>query len=910
MIGSRLAHYEITAKIGQGGMGEVYRARDTRLDREVALKLLPDEFARDSERVARFHREATVLACLNHANIAAIYGLEEDGERIFLVMELVDGEELGERITRGPLPLEDVLEIAFELSEGLEAAHEAGVVHRDLKPANLKLTPNRQLKILDFGLARAYQGDGADAGDLRNSPTITAALTQQGVILGTAAYMSPEQARGHRLDRRSDIWSFGAILFEMLGGKRLFEGETVSDTVAAVLRADLPWEDLGDELPRGLRRLLERCLERDPRRRLRDIGEARLLLERWRDDPASIHETYTRVDSAVSRAPSPRSWIPWLVSVLLLAPAFYLGMKLAPGGGQPVQYVELEIDVPGEASIPPDGRNNVLLSPDGERMAWITDQAIYVRELGDREVRKLEGTGAAIAACFSPDSRWIAFVARQKLQRISVTGGTPFELFDDVTARGCAWVDESTIVFPKAIASGLVVLSLESGEVSELTTPSVEKGERSHRWPTAVPGRRAVVFMCQYLGRDYDESDIQYVSLDGGERQTIHRGGAAPRVTKDGALLFVRGSTLYAVEFDAAVPATKGMPVILRDNLATSVGNQENDDGSAQFALSDTGTLLYLDQGTLGQERSQLAWFDLTTGGIERFGVLAHQHNLSISPDGRFVTLARLRDGHEDLYVHEFATGTETQLTLGSGVEYVGSWDPRAEYFYWTQGSADADNFEIWRRRADGSEAAAYVAELPPGGGGASVSSISDDGTTLLGNSWEGVGRNEIFSLDLGAPETGVQWYLRGPDDDTNARFIGDGLVFYSVLRDGYSFDLRIRRFPDSGALWTFAEGEGGYFVFGWSREASGAYAIDREGVVFLPVELNSGTPRIGIPQRLVEASAASRSFSVRSGFMPRNGNRMLLLLYEESAEATVQPTLVLITGWGQRLQPMLSFGR
>jgi Tol biopolymer transport system component len=543
-------------------------------------------------------------------------------------------------------------------------------------------------------------------------------------------------------------------------------------------------------------------------------------------------------------------------------------------------------------------------------MAWITDQAIYVRELGDRHARMLEGTGAAIAACFSPDSKWIAFVARQKLQRISVIGGTPFELVDDLTARGCAWVDENTIVFPASISSGLVQFSLESGNVTPLTTLATDKGERSHRWPTAVPGRRAVVFMCQYLGRNYDESDIQYVSLDGGERQTIHRGGAAPRVAANGALLFVRGSTLYAVDFDAEIPATKGMPVVLQDNMAASVGNQENDDGSAQYALSDDGTLLYLDKGTLGQERTQLAWFDLETGEIERFGAVAHQHDLKISPDGRFVTLARLRDGHEDLYVLELATGTETQLTLAPTVEYVGAWDPHSEYFYWTQGSADADNFEIWRRRSDGSDAAEYVAELPPGGGGAVVTSISDDGTTLLGNSWEGVGRNEIFSLDLTAPEKGIQWYMRGPDDEMQATFVGDGLVLYAIVPDGYSSKLRMRRFPDTGALWTFPEGNGGYTGFGWSHEASGAYAIDQDGIVFLPAELNSGLPRLGTPQRRLEASAASRAFDVNSVDMPRSGNRMLMLLYEETAQETVQPTLVLVIGWGQRLQRMLNAGR
>jgi len=288
MIGETLAHYEITAKLGQGGMGEVYRARDTKLDRDVAIKLLPEAFAHDPERVARFQREARTLASLNHANIAGIFGFEESGSHRFLVMELVEGEDLSERLARGPVPQDEFLDYARQMADGLEEAHERGIVHRDLKPANLKITPDGRLKILDFGLARAFQGQTVDEGTLENSPTITAAMTRPGVILGSAAYMAPEQAKGRTVDRRADLWAFGVILWEMLTGQRLFQGEDISDTLAAVLRDDPDWDAVPDGTPEGVRRLLARCLERDPRKRLRDIGEARVRLEQWTNDPSSL----------------------------------------------------------------------------------------------------------------------------------------------------------------------------------------------------------------------------------------------------------------------------------------------------------------------------------------------------------------------------------------------------------------------------------------------------------------------------------------------------------------------------------------------------------------------------------------------------------------------------------------------
>ncbi len=609
LIGRKIAHYEVLAKIGEGGMGEVYRARDTRLGREVALKVLPPAFAKDPERLARFRREAKLLASLQHTHIAALHGLEEVGSEVFLAMELVEGEDLSARLTRGPLDLDDALELARHFAEGLEAAHEQNIVHRDLKPANLKITPDGQLKILDFGLARAYLGDGGEGEDLEQSPTITAALTAQGMILGTAAYMSPEQARGRRVDQRTDIWAFGAILFEMVSGQRVFTGETISDTMAAVLRADPPWEALPADIPSGVRRLIERCLERDARRRLRDIGEARVRLERWRDDPASADETTSGSLSGPTPIIQDRravcSWFPWGLVATAVLIIGVMGWRLESRPAAQLPMMELKIRLDHDDLLAPTG-GVLSISPDGSWIAWQTATGLYLRAINSQEARLIDGSTDGFASCFSPDSQWLAFAGGGDLRRVSVGGGSPISICPLATPRGLAWIDDTTIVFPRRISDGLQMVDLRDGSITALTELNVAINERSHRWPTAVPGRRAVLYECQFLGQDYDQSDIRIVDLDTGISKVVQRGGAAPQATAQGQLLFVRDHTLFGVRFDLQRGEILGLPVPVREDIVSSVGNQENDDGSAQFRVDDRGTLFYVDSGGVGNPLRRL----------------------------------------------------------------------------------------------------------------------------------------------------------------------------------------------------------------------------------------------------------------------------------------------------------------
>jgi serine/threonine protein kinase len=454
--GQTLLHYRLIEKIGEGGMGVVWKAVDTSLNREVAIKVLPDAFAADTERVARFEREAKLLASLNHPNVAAIYGIHEAESIRFLAMELVEGEDLAERLSRGALPVEEAIRIALEIARGFEAAHEKGVIHRDLKPANVKLSLDGAVKVLDFGLAKAFALDssGESAGPSL-SPTITSAGTVAGMILGTAAYMSPEQAKGKTIDRRADIWSFGAVLFEMLSGRRMFQGETVSETMAAVLMKDPEWNVLPAGTPGAVQRLLQRCLQREPASRLRDIGDARIVLDEALRSPAAA------VDATAGEAPSTRrALLPWiLAAVFFVVMVVALLPRPAERGSNGVMRLKLPIPESVRATGSPLPR--LAISPDGRKVVFRgfddakDNSQLYFRAIDQAEVVAIPGTEGANSPTFSPDGQWIAFGLDGMLKKIPVTGGPSMTLCEAPRLRGMSWADDGTIVFAPGRASGL-----------------------------------------------------------------------------------------------------------------------------------------------------------------------------------------------------------------------------------------------------------------------------------------------------------------------------------------------------------------------------------------------------------------------------------------------------------------------
>jgi serine/threonine-protein kinase len=898
----KFGHYEVVGFVGRGGMGEVFRARDTRLDRDVAIKVLPAEFAGDPERLARFRREARLLASLHHTHIAAMHGLEETADGIFLVMELVEGEDLSERIERGALDLDDALDLARQFAEGLEAAHDKDIVHRDLKPANLKVTPEGTLKILDFGLARAYLGEQGEETELEHSPTITAALTGHGVILGTAAYMSPEQARGRKIDQRTDIWAFGAILFEMLSGARLFTGETVSDTMAAVLRADVPWDTLPANTPVGVRRLLERCLERDGRRRLRDIGEARVRLERWRDNPSTLDDSYSTVSDSLP-APARRAPLPWILVAILLIVAGFLGTQLLleEEFTSPLRY--LKLDVEDESRIVENGVK-LAISPDGRWLAWNTTSGIYLRRVDEPKSTLLEDTSAAYGIGFSPDSRWIGFSARGYLWRVNVRGGAPIRICDSPTPRGFAWVDESTIVLTPGLTTGLHVVDLATGEVRQVTAPDLEALERSHRWPTVVPGTRNVLFECQFLGRDYDQSDIRMFSLDDEKVTTVYRGGAAPVANTFGQLLFVRDHTLFAVEWDGDGPAAGGLPVPVLQNLRASAGNQENDDGSASYAIDTLGNLLYIDQGGSEGTMSRLAWYDFETDEITPWGPAGLHSDAVLSRDGRLLAIAREREGNENLYVHEFETGDETMLTHRESVEYLGTFSPDSRYLYWSQSTDLGDKYEVWRRPVNGSEPAEFVAASPSDAGFWPYG-ISPDGRWLGAAAWTGSTQRDLYVFDLEKPDESPQLFAGGEGNQSQIKWLNQDFVFYTE-NAAPAGGIVLRRFPDTGAVWTFPPHPEGYRYAQASFDGMALLAVASDGIYRLPVDTTDGDVRMGRPSLLQNRTAIDGARFL--GELPYpDGVRSLVSIPETGQGELESASVVYVTGWAEDVRRRLA---
>jgi serine/threonine protein kinase len=443
MIGKKLAHYEITNQLGKGGMGEVFRAKDQKLGRDVAIKVLPEEFAKDTDRVARFQREAKLLASLNHPNIAAIYGLEESGGKNFLVLELVEGDTLADRIKAGPIRVEESLKLALQIAEALEAAHEKGVIHRDLKPANIKVTPEGKVKVLDFGLAKAFAGEQIEV-NLSNSPTLSEAATLQGVILGTAAYMSPEQAKGKAVDKRADIWAFGVVLFEMLTGRQVFTGETVSDTLASVLAREPKWQSLPSNLHPRIRLLLERCLKKEPRDRYGVINDARVDIQEVLADPSGV-----LVESAAAAKPPKRLrlGLAWIAAVIIsLIAGGVVVWKLKPT--EPRQVIRLDYELPEGQQFGGLDMRSLAVSSDGKQIAYSTSKGLYLRSVNELTAKLIAGTeGATGQPFFSPDGKWIGYVSESKLTKISINGGSPVVLCDVQLVAGASWHEDNTIMY-------------------------------------------------------------------------------------------------------------------------------------------------------------------------------------------------------------------------------------------------------------------------------------------------------------------------------------------------------------------------------------------------------------------------------------------------------------------------------
>jgi Tol biopolymer transport system component len=669
--GPSIAHYRLTTKLGEGGMGAVYRATDTKLNRDVAVKILPDAFAADPDRLARFTREAQVLAQLNHPNIATIYGVEERA----IILELVEGADL-----KGPLSAEEALPIIEQLIDALEYAHEKGIVHRDLKPANLKLTPDRRLKVLDFGLAKALSSDSAQpSADPAASPTLTMRATMAGVIMGTAAYMSPEQARGQLTDKRADIWSFGVVVYELLTGRQLFDGPTVSDTLAAVLTRD---PDVSAVPPR-FRKLLAKCLTRDSRQRLRDISGARLLLE---EEPTTAAPTVEKAR---------RPLIPWIAAAagLLLGAASVIFDVRGRRATSLAPVVRFELPMFDNASLP-----TIEISPDGRTLAFAAvidgTRKLWIRPLDSLAPRALAGTEGATYPTWSPDSASIAFFADHKLKRVAVTGGPLQEIAPCGEGRGAAWGSDG-IVYAPEVVSGLFRTSISGEKPEPLTHP---KAGTTDRFPTMIAGTNSFVYLHQ--AQDPETSGVYFMSVKGGEASRILPddtsiaylpGASAAR----GWLIFSRNGGVLAQPFDPAHGRLAGDAVQIAESISAG-GNS----GKWAFSASLNGTVVV--RPAAASVPVQLAWVDRAGKRLANATAPALIGSFSLSPDRKRLALLLTSNGKNDIWLQDVDGGTPVRFTLHEVVAWQPVWSPDGRWIAWWYRGSDVHN-RLYRKAVDGS---------------------------------------------------------------------------------------------------------------------------------------------------------------------------------------------------------------
>ena len=695
--GTRLGPYEVAGQIGAGGMGEVYRATDTRLKRDVAIKVLPEAFTESAERLARFGREAQLLAQLHHPHIASIFGLEEADGVQALVMELVEGPTLGERMAQGPFSIDEALSIARQIAEALEVAHEKGIVHRDLKPANVKLTPEGNVKVLDFGLAKALQpaADSADSPSVSLSPTLTLGATVQGVILGTAAYMAPEQAAGKGVDRRADIWAFGVVLYEMLTGQRLFGGETVSHVLASVLKDEPDFSALPAETPERIANLVRRCLRKKPRERLQAIGDARVVIE----------EVLARPDAERSlalAAPPPPSRLPWAIAGMSLLAALALAVLAlrTPSAEDAGRMVHASLAAPAETWL----GETFALSPDGRRLAFQAFDkstgiaALWMRDLGSPEARRIEGAERGEMPFWSPDGRQLGFFANGRMKRIDSAGGAAQFIAEAPTPRGASWGEGGWIVFAPSFRVGLSRVRASGGEVEPLTELDDSRGEKSHRFPVFLPGGESLLFQAQTAegGAIDDSSTLEALSLVTGKRTTLLHANSSPIYSATGHLLFWRAGSLQAQAFDAARLTLAGEPL----SLAAGVAYSRNEQVLA--SVSAEGTLVF----QKGESGGFSEIFGIDRRGIETKLIQElrpHGVTLVLSHDGSRLLIESSAPGQgaSDLWVHDLKRGTESRLTFHPAGDAYGTWSPDDRWVYYS--NDEHNDGAIFRRRSDGS---------------------------------------------------------------------------------------------------------------------------------------------------------------------------------------------------------------
>jgi serine/threonine-protein kinase len=861
--GARLGPYEIQSALGAGGMGEVYRARDTRLKRDVAIKVLPEAFAQDPDRLARFQREAELLATLNHPNIAAVYGLEQadpspgSGQAAVtgIVLELVEGETLADQIARGPVAIIDALPIARQIADALEAAHEKGVIHRDLKPANIKITADGKVKVLDFGLAKLTDAAGsghqaAGSVPLTMSPTLSVQATYAGVILGTAAYMSPEQARGRTVDKRTDVWAFGCVLYEMLTGTRPFGGEDLAETIGAVIHKEPAWATLPAATPVTVRTVLQRCLEKDPKQRIRDIGDVQLALNGAFESPAEPAAAAAQPATVPRRRIVAAASAALLVGAAVAALATWALTRPAPAQLQPMR---LEVGLGADASLVTDQGAAAILSPDGQILAFIAQKNIsgafqlYVRRLDQLQATPLMGTDGARNPFFSPDGQWIAFFADRKLKKISVTQGIVVTLCDAPSGQGGSWADDGTIVFTPISAPGVTLLRVSSAGGTPRSLTVVGEGELAgQRWPQVLPGGKAVLYTVSRIPQDYENADIVVQSLPTGPRKVVHRGGSYGRYVSSGHLVYVHDGTIFAAPFDPGRLEVTGEAVPAMEGVATN-----NTIGGAQFAVSDNGTLAYYSGQQTTNVDSSIEWTDRQGKMAPLRATPANWGIIAFAPDGRRLAID-ISDGKQrDVWVYEWARDGLSRLTFDPSDDHTPAWTPDSGRIVFASTRADKSTPNIYWQRADGtgdvqrlteSKNPQYPSSWHPGGKFLAFTELTAQTTS------------DIMILPMEGDE-GSGWkpgkptvFLNSPAGEWEPMFSPDGRwLAYSSSESGGK-EVYVRPFPGPGGKWQVSTGGGATPT--WSRTRHELFYAAPDGrIMVAPYSLDGNAFRVENPR-------------------------------------------------------------
>ena len=929
MIGQTLSHFEITGRLGEGGMGTVYRAKDTKLEREVAIKVLPEAFTADAERLARFEREAKVLASLNHPNIAGIYEVGSatpDGNTVhgrkhrggvpsppasmapppgrapsptpttsgapihFLVMELAEGEDLSERLSRGPLPVDQALPIARQIAEALEAAHESGVVHRDLKPANVMLSPDGRVKVLDFGLAKAMGSAGGFVGDLSHSPTLTAQMTGAGVILGTAAYMSPEQAKGEEADKRSDIWSFGILLWEMLVGQKTFNEDTVSETLAAVLKSDPDHGIVPATVPLSVRRLIERCLQKDPKQRLHDIADARLEIE------AALRGDESATIVLAEQAEGGKGTKLWrgVAAVASVVGLVAVVSHFLPTGEAPTkdrQPIRFAIDRP-PAYI--DGRGpGLAISPDGTQVAYWAknaagDDQIFLRGLDEVQAVPVPGTEGGVAPFFSPDGSRIGFWSQLEIYSSPIRGGAAAPLIEVQNFRGAVWSDDGKIWYVPDTETGLWRMSSDGSNPERITVPDSEAGERSHRWPAVLPGSDIVLFTVATADiASFDEAHIDALRLSTGERKTVVTGATYPLFLPPHFLLYSVSGTLMAVRFDEGDLSIVGTPTPLVDGLKTIPVS-----GVAAAAVSADGSLVAGLGQPVVQPRRLVAYdrsgaMEVVTEEIRPYQTVA------LSPDGTTLALD-IDAANAAIWLLDLERDIQTRITTRWSHTHP-VWSPDGSELL--SSSSSGDSYQIYRHRLAAGQTGILHESRQEQYFATSWSTDDQIAVTVIP-----IGQGfDLWTLPLEEPARGKP-IAASQYTEFGGRFSPDGRWISFVSDESGQPEIYILPATGTGAKIRVSS-NGGFFAV-WSHGGDELFIHD--GVSLLAVSIRGGERlKVGRPQLLFQTGPIFEG-SFEAFDVTRDSRFLMIELAEDESESAVD--LIFTRYWIDELEEKLGY--